>query len=66
MGTGQGVGTGAETGQRIGTGAGHGGITCVLQTQYSSFIFCQKTLDVEKLYFSRHFLQLFYLVQYIV
>ena len=24
-------------GQRVGTGVGHGGITCVLQTQFSSF-----------------------------
>ena len=37
METGQGVGTGAETGQ--GTGPGHGGISCVLQTQFSSFFF---------------------------
>ena len=31
---GQGVGIGAGTG--VGTGAGHRGITCVLQTQFSS------------------------------
>ena len=38
---GQGVGTGAETEQGVGTGAGHGGITCVLQTQFSSFFLKQ-------------------------
>ena len=27
-------------GQGIVTGVGHGGITCVLQTQFSSFITC--------------------------
>ena len=26
-------------GQGVGTGLGHGGITCVLQTQFSSFFF---------------------------
>ena len=26
-----------ETGQGAGSGAGHGAITCVLQTQFSSF-----------------------------
>ena len=36
METGQGVGTGAETGQGVETGTWHGGITCVLQTQFSS------------------------------
>ena len=27
-------------GQRIRTGLGHGGITCVLQTQFSSLLYC--------------------------
>ena len=31
-------------GQGVRTGLGHGGITCVLQTQFSSFFFC-KILD---------------------
>ena len=35
METGQGVRTGAETRQGVGTGTGHGGFTCVLQTQFS-------------------------------
>ena len=33
---GQGVGTGAGTGQGVGIDAGHGGITCVLQAQFSN------------------------------
>ena len=28
-----------EVGQGVRTGLGHGGLTCVLQTQFSSFIF---------------------------
>ena len=44
---GQGVGTGAETGQGVGTGAGHGGITCVLLTQFSSsFLKQPENLDL--------------------
>ena len=38
MGMGLEIGTGAGTGQGVRTVAGHGGITCVLQTQLSSFL----------------------------
>ena len=35
-----------EMGQGVRTGLGHGGITCVLQTQYSSFYyFCCCKID---------------------
>ena len=35
-----------EVGQGVRTGLGHGGLTCVLQTQFSSFYyFCCCTID---------------------
>ena len=60
METGQGVRTGAETGQGVGTGPGHGGISCVLQTQFSSFFYVMgKTLS-GKLSCTLHILFEFY------
>ena len=35
---GQEVGTGAGAWQGVGSGPGHGGITCVLQTQFSILV----------------------------
>ena len=32
-------------GQGVRTGLGHGGITCVLQTQFSSFFFFERKCD---------------------
>ena len=32
-------------GQGVRTGLGHGGITCVLQTQFSSLFFCHKSMS---------------------
>ena len=48
-GDGQGEENGAGAGQRVGTGAGHGNVTCVLQTQFSSFIFVTHDLVFSKI-----------------